>query len=76
MRLRLGCRREIFTVTKFADEMQMLPSLGKNKKNNKKKTKNPLTFKHKWQPHITVITTLQAGIKINICYLKRMEKRK
>lgn len=38
--------------------------------------KNPLTFKHKWQPHITVITTLQAGIKINICYLKKVEKRK
>lgn len=36
----------------------------------------PLTFKHKWQPHITVITTLQAGVKINICHLKKMEERK
>lgn len=35
-----------------------------------------LTFKHKWQPHITVITTLQAGVKINICHLKKMEERK
>lgn len=39
-------------------------------------TQNKLTFKHKWQPHITVITTLQAGVKINICHLKKMKEIK
>lgn len=35
-------------------------------------SKLKLTFKHKWQAHITVITTLQAGIKINICHLENI----
>lgn len=33
-----------------------------------------LTFQHKGQAHITVISTLQAGIKINICHLKNKFK--
>lgn len=66
MGLRLRCQREIFSFKNFVHEMHVL-----------RKEKNQiLTFKHKWQPHITVITTLQAGIKINICHLKRMEERK
>lgn len=65
MGLRLRCQRQIFSFKNFVQEMHML-----------RKEKKPLTFKHKWQPHITVITTLQAGIKINICHLKRMEERK
>lgn len=70
MRLGLRWQREIFTFKNFCSGDAHAPQ------RKKKKKKKPLTFKHKWQPHITVITTLQAGIKINICHLKRMEERK
>lgn len=29
-----------------------------------------LTFEYKWYSHVTVVSTLQTGVKINICYLQ------